>query len=91
MDKLKKRAIALDINVVNLKRSTRKGKKWMVIHRDGSKVHFGAYGMSDYTIHKDPARRERYRTRHKKILTKKGIPAYKVRGSPAFYSWYLLW
>jgi len=91
MEKLKKRAIALDSNVKDLKRSTRKGKKWMVIHRDNSKTHFGAYGMSDFNIHKDPARRDRYRTRHSKIKLKDGRLAYKVKGTPAFYSWYLLW
>ena len=34
---------------------------------DGKKtVHFGAAGMSDYTKHKDPERKERYIERHKK-------------------------
>jgi hypothetical protein len=28
-------------------------------------VRFGAKGYSDYTIHKDPARKKRYITRHK--------------------------
>lgn len=32
------------------------------------KINFGAAGMSDYTIHKDKERRERYRARHKKDL-----------------------
>jgi len=91
MEKLKKRALKLDSNVIDLKRSTRKDKKWMVILKDGSKKHFGAYGMSDYTIHKDPARRDRYRKRHSKILLKDGRPAYTVKGTPAFYSWFLLW
>jgi hypothetical protein len=27
-------------------------------------VHFGARGMSDYTLHKDKARRDRYDARH---------------------------
>ena len=91
MDKLKKRALALDSNVIDLKRSTRKNKKWMVIHKNGTKTHFGSYGMSDFTIHKDPARRDRYRKRHSKILLKDGRFAYKVKGTPAFYSFYLLW
>ena len=91
MDKLKKRALRLDSNVIDLKRSNRKGKKWMVIHKDGSKVHFGAYGMSDYTIHKDKERRDRYRKRHSKIKLKDGRLAYKVKGTPAFYSYYLIW
>jgi len=29
-------------------------------------VHFGAAGMSDYTIHKDAERKQRYINRHKK-------------------------
>ena len=28
-------------------------------------IHFGAKGMSDFTIHKDPKRKERYLKRHK--------------------------
>jgi len=27
-------------------------------------VHFGAEGMSDYTLHRDPARKRRYLARH---------------------------
>ena len=27
-------------------------------------IHFGAAGMSDYTIHKDPERKQRYMARH---------------------------
>ena len=34
---------------------------------DGKKsIHFGARGMSDFTIHKDPERKERYLQRHSK-------------------------
>tara|TARA_B110000503_G_C7170919_1_gene424236 strand:- start:3052 stop:3354 length:303 start_codon:yes stop_codon:yes gene_type:complete len=29
-------------------------------------IHFGAKGMSDFTKHKDPKRKERYLARHKK-------------------------
>lgn len=47
-----------------IKPSTRKGKKWMV-RVDGKLVHFGAAGMSDYTIHHDKERRRRYSIRHK--------------------------
>ena len=75
---------------VNLRRSTRKDKKYMLEY-DNKTIHFGAAGMSDFTIHKDPDRRARYRARHRKILTKSGIPAYTVKGSPAYWSWNLLW
>lgn len=55
---------------LTLKPSTREGYKKMAIFRaaDGKRktVHFGAAGMSDYTKHKDPARKARYVARHRK-------------------------
>ncbi len=49
-----------------LRRSTKKDKKYMVTI-DGTKtIHFGARGMSDYTKHKDSARKGRYSSRHKR-------------------------
>ena len=55
---------------VEIKPSTNQDKKLMAIFYDeGRKVkttHFGAKGMSDYTIHKDDERKERYLNRHRK-------------------------
>ena len=48
---------------VIIKPSTQKDKKLMAIFYDGEKkvktTHFGAKGMSDFTIHKDKERKER--------------------------------
>lgn len=49
-----------------LKRSNRKDKKICVITPSGKKIHFGAYGYSDFTEHKDKERKERYLKRHHK-------------------------
>ena len=71
---------------IELKKSNRKGKKYMV--KIGNKtVHFGAKGMSDYTIHKDKERMKRYLKRHRKRENwkKSGI---KTAG---FWSRWLLW
>ena len=46
--------------------STRADKKFMVITESGKKIHFGQLGYSDFTIHKDEARKERYIARHQK-------------------------
>ena len=46
-------------------KSTRKGKKYMITY-NGKKIHFGAEGMSDYTINKDPKRKAAYIARHRK-------------------------
>ena len=54
---------------VEIKKSTRSGKKMMAIFYDGDKkvktIHFGDSNYSDYTIHKDEARRQRYIDRHR--------------------------
>lgn len=72
-----------------VKKSTKPGKKYMAIFtRDNGRTkttHFGASGMSDYTIHKDKERRARYRSRHKKDLS---TGDYMRAG---FLSYYLLW
>ncbi len=54
---------------VTFKPSTQEGKKYMAVFYDGTKkvktTHFGAAGMSDYTKHKDKARKQRYLNRHR--------------------------
>ena len=81
----------------NRRRSTRKGiiilsksnkldKKFMV--RIGHKtIHFGASGYSDYTIHKDPERKQKYIIRHQKN-EKWGKSGIETSG---FWSRWLLW
>jgi hypothetical protein len=72
--------------IVSLKKSNKIEKKYMV-NIDDKMIHFGASGMSDFTIHKDPKRKERYIKRHQKRenWTIKGI---KTAG---FWSRWLLW
>ncbi len=56
------------LRLKTIRQSTRKGKKFdAVFELDNGKektVPFGAKGMSDYTIHKDPERKQRYINRH---------------------------
>jgi hypothetical protein len=59
--------------------------KWIAIFEDGKKTKFGAYGASDYTIHKDKERRDRYRLRHKKDLETND--PYRA----GYLSYYILW
>ena len=74
---------------VVIKPSTNEKKKYMAIfYEDNKKVkttHFGAKGMDDYTITKDKAQRERYRTRHKKDLDTKDPT------KAGYLSYYILW
>jgi hypothetical protein len=50
--------------VVYFCKSDRPGKKYMVMVGNKT-VHFGAAGMSDYTIHRDKERMQRYTDRHR--------------------------
>ena len=56
------------ISITKLKKGI---KKYVAKFKKGDKSiirKFGAMGMSDYTIHKDSERRNRYINRHKKDL-----------------------
>jgi len=61
--------------------------KYYIITNSGKKVYFGAKGYSDYTIHKDPTRKQRYIDRHKEKenWTKSGID------TAGWFSRWLLW
>lgn len=56
--------------LVAIEPSKMKTKKYTAIFYDGDKkvktIHFGSAGMSDYTIHNDDKRKERYLKRHEK-------------------------
>ena len=82
-----------------LKRSPRKGKKFVMIMADeGHKHHFGSSDYRDYTLMNDSASkfyepdeaerkrvRKRYRDRHR------GDKGLGSRHSPAELAWSLLW
>jgi hypothetical protein len=68
-------------------KSDKLDKKYFIITNSGRKVYFGAAGMSDFTIHKDEARKQRYINRHKnnENWTKSGID------TAGFWSFRFLW
>ena len=68
-----------------ISKSSNKNKKYDA-RIDGRKtISFGAAGMSDYTIHKDDERKQRYLDRHRK---NENWADYNTAG---FYSANLLW
>ena len=74
---------------VIIKPSTQKDKKLMAIFYDGEKkvkiTHFGAKNFSDFTIHKNKERKERYLDRHRK---RENWNSYMTAGS---LSRWVLW
>jgi hypothetical protein len=71
---------------MEIKPSTRDGKKYMAIFQNPKKtIHFGQKDADDYTIKHDKEQRERYRTRHAKDLETNDPRR------AGFLSYYLLW
>ncbi len=54
----------MPLKLIDIQPSWRKTKKYVAFFSDGTRTHFGAKGMSDFTLHKDPARKARYLARH---------------------------
>ena len=76
------------LKLISIKKSPKKDKKYVAtFSRNGriKKTHFGAKGMSDYTKHKDPSRKQRYINRHKKREN------WKDPTSAGALSRYILW
>lgn len=84
------RTKAKKLGAESLTPSWRQKKKWAVLYR-GSWIHFGATGFEDFTQHRDPIRRANYRRRHGAIRLADGRLAHKVKTSPAYWAWTLLW
>ena len=88
MEKLKNKAISL--GAIDLKKSNRKNKKWMVNYNN-KWIHFGQKGYQDFTQHKDLDRRRSYLKRSKGIKDKKGNLTYKNKNSSNYWSINILW
>ena len=76
------------MSMICLRKSTRSEKKYEVFLPDYNRtVHFGASGYSDFTKHRDEARKDRYIERHRarENWAKSGML------SPGFWSRWLLW
>ena len=76
------------IKVKSFKKLKGNSKKYEITFEKNGKMYtrkFGAAGMSDYTIHKDKERRERYISRQKKDL-RTNDPM-----KPGYLSMYILW
>jgi len=76
------------IKVIKFKKLKGGKKKYEITFEKNGKTYvrkFGAQGMSDFTIHKDRERRERYISRHKKDL-RTNDPM-----KPGYLSMYILW
>lgn len=75
----------MSLKLISIKPSNRQGKKLMATFSDGTITHFGAEGYSDFTQHRDEARKQRYINRHKSNEN-----WYKPKTAGALSRW-ILW
>ena len=68
-------------------KSNKPDKKYYIITNDNKKVYFGQASASDFTIHKDEARKQRYINRHKKNESK----FWNDKDTASFWALHLLW
>ena len=55
------------------------------------KINFGSNVGSTFIDHNDNKKRKAWRARHSKIKNKEGQFVYKLKTSPSFWSYNLLW
>ena len=83
-DKVKKNLEKYYGKDVEIYLSTRKGKKYMVVNKEGKKVHFGDVNYADYSKHLDKDRQKSFFNRNHKWKDSKPYTASHL-------SYYLLW
>lgn len=78
----KAKALGIDPSLIEI--SGRKTHKYVYRPPNSAPVHFGAWGMQDYTKHKDKQRLEAFRRRNHRWAT-------AAKGTAAWLSYWLLW
>lgn len=66
-------------------KSDKPDKKFFIITSTGKKVYFGSANMSDFTLHNDPLRKNRYIQRHQKREN------WNDKNTAGFWSRWYLW
>ena len=84
------RAKAIKLGATEFGHSHVRGKRFYVIYR-GHRINFGAANGSTYVDHEDQHKRAAWYARHSNIKLRDGRFAYRVRESPSYWSWHLLW
>ena len=88
MEKL--RAKAFKLGATEFGPSKTKHKKYYVVYK-GKRINFGSDIGKTFIDHGDKKIRNAWRARHRAIRNKQGQLVYKLKTSPAYWSWHILW
>jgi hypothetical protein len=86
--KLKKKAY--ELGATDFGFSGEKDKRFYVIY-DDKLINFGSKDGDTFIDHNDEDIMKAWKARHSKIKNKKGEYVYKLKSSPDYWSWNLLW
>jgi len=78
------------VQIIEVKKSNRKGKKLKAIFSDGNVIHFGLEDSQTYTEGASKEKRDNYLKRHLGNKTEKNLIENLII-SPSLLSAYLLW
>ena len=81
---------ALHLGASDFGKSTRVHKRYYVVYNEKI-IHFGSATGQTYIDHKDDKKMKAWKARHSEIINKNNIPFYKIKESPEYWSWHLLW
>ena len=88
LEQLRKNAMKLGAKDFGI--SSRKNKRFYVDF-NGMIIHFGSKNAQTFIDHGDEKKKKAWQARHSKIKLRDGRFAYKVKDSPEYWSWHLLW
>jgi len=81
---------ALNLGASDFGKSNNKTKRFYVVYQN-KKINFGSKSGSTFIDHQNKDMLKGWRARHSKIINEDGTPFYKIKTSPEYWSWNLLW
>jgi hypothetical protein len=81
---------ALNLGATDFGKSNNKTKRFYVIYQN-KKINFGSKYGSTFIDHQNQNLLRNWKARHSKIIRGDGVPFYKIKSSPEYWAWNLLW
>jgi hypothetical protein len=88
MDKLKNKSLSLGASEFGISKT--KNKRFYVIYNN-KKINFGSTTNNTFIDHGDQDKRRAWFSRHSNIKNKNGELVYKLKSSPDYWSYNILW
>lgn len=81
---------AISLGATDFKKSNKKNKRFYVMYK-GKSIHFGSDVGSTFIDHHDKVKRRAWIARHSVVKNKEGQNVIRVKTSPSYWSYHVLW